>query len=123
MQLIQPGGLDARPALAGEVSERIITPQRQRLVVPGQRVTSSGAARGGARGLHQAHGSVQIHAIEVDVGTVSGRLPDDDVNAVRGERPPQLRDPQLQGDQRVGRQGLLRPQPVDERAGGDGPAR
>jgi hypothetical protein len=38
---------------------------------------------------------VQVDTIAVDVGTVSGRLPNDDVNAVRGERPPQLRHPHL----------------------------
>ena len=122
-QLPEPGRLDRRPRLVGEVRERLAAPPGQRRAVqPGGLDVGAVvlAVAAGAGSADTAREGLHVDRLGCDVHPVPDTVPGD--GRVRSsQRAPQLRHPQLQRVRRVGRQGLA-PQPVDERVRRDHPA-
>ncbi|HET6530749.1 MAG TPA: hypothetical protein VFH03_09070 [Actinoplanes sp.] len=119
----QPVDLRLSPWLGAELSERLTTPQRQGVLVEGDRFDRGVPIRLTARVPDQPDEPVGIHALGIDVEQVSGTPGDHRRFRDAGitESVTQPRDAPLQGIRGVGRQ-LLTPECVHQRAGRDDPS-
>ena len=121
-QLLQPDALGGRPLRVADVGERRPAPERQRLVER-RSSAAAGVAGDGAGARQQSLEPDGVDRVGIDCQPVARRLGDQHVagDAGGGQRPAQLRDPQLQRIGGVGGQ-VLAPEGVGEGVDGDDPA-
>jgi hypothetical protein len=120
----QPVDLRPGPVLPGELGQRVAPPQRQALVIKGDRLHRRVLIRATPRLLHQPDEPVRIHPLRVDVGDIPGTASGHQRlrKAGIGQHLPQPGDASLQGVRCVARQ-VLTPQRVHQGARRNHPAR
>jgi hypothetical protein len=124
-RFLQPRDLEARPRLVGEVRERRLAPQRERLPEHGGCAGDASAGRDRAGDRDERVEAEEVDLLGVDGEQVAGRLRQQHRrlgarSAIRLERLAQVRDVHLQRRRRA-RRGVIAPQAVDQSIGGDGP--